>query len=154
MKVIETLMFEDTERCIQMVSSRQFINSLFYQELKSFSEMFEQALSKKTSQPRSSNDGKSLLKHHLIISFYSIIIMRSAMINIRHDVTSSIATKTHHIEDNMYNSKVAIEHLSKIFKSLEAEDPVRLVITGLLLKVEGFNNYKMIVKDLHPGYIS
>ena len=80
--------------------------------------------------------------------------MRSAMINIRHDVSSSIATKTHHIEDNMYNSKVAIEQLSKIFKSLEAEDPVRFVITGLLLKVKGFNNYKMIVRDLHPSYIS
>lgn len=147
-------MFEDTERCIQMISSRQFINSLFYQELKSFSEMFEQALSKKGNNGKNSNDGKGSLRHHLIISFYSIIIMRSAMINIRHDVSSSIATRTHHIEDNMYNCKVAIEQLSKIFKSLEAEDPVRFVITGLLLKVKGFNNYKMIARDLHPNYIS
>jgi hypothetical protein len=31
LKGVEALIYEDTEKCIQMISSKKFINSLFYQ---------------------------------------------------------------------------------------------------------------------------
>lgn len=49
---------------------------------------------------------------------------------------------------------MAIENLSKIYRSLEEGDRIRFAIVGLLLKVKGFNNYKMIAKDLHPDFVS
>lgn len=49
---------------------------------------------------------------------------------------------------------MAIENLSKIYRNLEEHDKIRYVIAGLLLKIKGFTFYKMIVKDLHPDFIS
>lgn len=80
--------------------------------------------------------------------------MRSNIVNVRQDVIVSVATKIDQNADLVYNSKVAIDTLSKIYRSLEENDKIRLVVTGLLLKIRGFNNYKMIVKDLHPDFVS
>ena len=52
--------------------------------------------------------------------------------------------------DCIYNVKLAIETLSKIYKGLDEEDPARKIVCGLLLKVKGFNNFKMVAKDLSP----
>jgi hypothetical protein len=76
------------------------------------------------------------------------------MVNVRQEVISSVATKIDQNSDLIYNSKVAVDTLSKIYRSLEENDKMRLVIVGLLLKIRGFNNYKMIVKDVHPDFIS
>lgn len=80
--------------------------------------------------------------------------MRANMVCIRQSTISSIATKADQFEDIVYNSKIAIENLSKIYRSLEEGDKIRFAIVGLLLKVKGFNNYKMIAKDLHPDFVS
>lgn len=80
--------------------------------------------------------------------------MRSNIINVRQDAIVGVATKIDQNADLVYNSKVAIDTLSKIYKSLEESDKMRLVVAGLLLKLRGFNNYKMIVKDLHPDFVS
>ena len=80
--------------------------------------------------------------------------MRSNMVNVRQEAISSVATKIDQNSDLIYNSKVAVDTLSKIYRNLEENDKMRLVIVGLLLKIRGFNNYKMIVKDLHPDFIS
>jgi len=55
LKTIETLMLEDTERCLELVASRQFINSLFQQELKTFTHMFETLLAKKSISSKINN---------------------------------------------------------------------------------------------------
>jgi hypothetical protein len=80
--------------------------------------------------------------------------MRSSVINIKHEHTSAIATKVDPQADSIYNSKLAIETLSKIYRGLDEADQTRAIICGLLLKIRGFNNYKMIAKDLTPLYIS
>jgi hypothetical protein len=54
----------------------------------------------------------------------------------------------------MFNSKLAVENLTKIYKKLEEGDQSREIIAGLLLQIKGFNNYKMIVKDLNPRFVS
>jgi hypothetical protein len=76
------------------------------------------------------------------------------MVNVRQEVIASIATKVDQNGDLVYNSKVAVDNLSKIYRTLEENDKMRAVIVGLLLKIRGFNNYKMIVKDLHPDFVS
>lgn len=154
LKTIENLILEDTALCIQTISSKKFINSLFFQELKTFTQMFEQIITKKGIHLKGHSEGKNLLRPQLVVAFYSVIIMRSNMVNVRQEVISSVATKADQFVDSIYNAKVAIDNLSKIYRNLEENDKIRLVITGLLLKVRGFNNYKMIVKDLHPDYVS
>lgn len=80
--------------------------------------------------------------------------MRSSIINIRQEEMSTIATKNIKTNDNLINSKLAIETLMRLYRSYEESDCMRKVIVGLLLKVKGFNNYKAIVKDIHPDYLS
>lgn len=80
--------------------------------------------------------------------------MRSSVINIKYEHTSAIATKIDPQADSIYNSKLAIETLSKIYRGLEEHDQTRAIICGLLLKIRGFNNYKLIVKDVSPLYVS
>jgi hypothetical protein len=116
--------------------------------------MFEQVLSKKGVHLRGASEGKQLLRPQVVVAFYSIIIMRSNMVSIRQSTISSIATKADQFEEAIYNPKTAIEHLSKIYRTLEEGDKIRYAIVGLLLKIRGFNNYKMIAKDLHPDFIS
>jgi hypothetical protein len=46
--------------------------------------MFEGYMQKKTAGSKQNNDDKSILRDQLILGFYSIIIMRSAVISMRH----------------------------------------------------------------------
>lgn len=80
--------------------------------------------------------------------------MRSNIVNVRQDAIVTVPTKIDHNADLIYNSKLAIDTLSKIYRSLDESDKIRLVVAGLLLKLRGFNNYKMIVKDIHPDFVS
>ena len=80
--------------------------------------------------------------------------MRSSVINIKSDVVSNLATRMDQNSDSIYNSKLAIETLTKMYRVLEESDTTREIIVGLLLKIKGFNNYKLIVKDLNPSFIS
>jgi hypothetical protein len=80
--------------------------------------------------------------------------MRSNIVNVRQEIVSSVATKIDQSADLIFNTKVAIDTLSKIYRNLEEDDKIRFVSVGLLLKIRGFNNYKMIAKDLHPDFIS
>jgi hypothetical protein len=80
--------------------------------------------------------------------------MRSNIVNVRQEIVSSVATKIDQSADLIFNTKVAIDTLSKIYRNLEEGDKIKFVIVGLLLKIRGFNNYKMIAKDLHPDFIS
>jgi hypothetical protein len=116
--------------------------------------MFEQVLSKKGLHLKGHTEGKNLLRPQLVVAFYSVIIMRSNIVNVRQDAIVGVATKIDQNADLVYNSKVAIDTLSKIYRSLDESDKIRLVVAGLLLKLRGFNNYKMIVKDLHPDFVS
>lgn len=83
LKLIENLLTEDTERCITELSSRNFIGSLFYQELKAFVGMFEQVLQRRTVSSKGNNDSKGCLRPQVVVVCYSIIIMRSSLINIK-----------------------------------------------------------------------
>lgn len=116
--------------------------------------MFEDALQKKSGQNKQKNDSKSILRPQIVVGFYSLIIMRSSMVNIRNESTSNIASKVDPQADCIYNIKLAIETLSKIYRGLNEEDPTRSIVCALLLKIKGFNNFKMIAKDLNPDYIS
>jgi hypothetical protein len=50
--------------------------------------------------------------------------------------------------------KLAIEILSKVFRSLDEADSIRSIVAGLLLRVKSFTNYKMIMKDVQPFFVS
>jgi hypothetical protein len=95
-----------------------------------------------------------VLQPQVILGLYSVIIMRSSVVSIRRDVTPTIATKTNQNSDSLYNIKLAIETLTRMYRGLEETDPTREIICGLLLKIKGFNNYKLIVRDLSPLYVS
>ena len=77
-------MTEDTERCLLLISQRIFVQSLFYQELKALVNIFEGYLQKKVTLSKAVNDGKAIMRDQLILGFYSIIIMRSSVISMRH----------------------------------------------------------------------
>lgn len=80
--------------------------------------------------------------------------MRSSEVTIKQEYSSNIATKVDSQSDSVYNVKLATETLTKIYRTLNEGDPTREIICGLLLKIKGFNNYKLIAKDLTPLYIS
>lgn len=100
------------------------------------------------------SEAKNQLRPQVVLAFYSVVIMRTNSVTMRHSTIASIATKSDQIDNPIYNSKLAIDWLSKIYRSLEEGDNTKNIITGLFLKVKGFNNYKMVVRDLDPRYIS
>lgn len=105
---IEGCMTEDVQHCLSIISSPSFINRLFYEELKAFSQMFERVLQKKGAQNNAKNLVSNALRPEIIIAFYSIIIMRSSTIRIRHENVSAIATKADQFNDSAFNTKLAV----------------------------------------------
>lgn len=116
--------------------------------------MFEGVLQKKTNQSKQVSERNFSIRPQIIIGLYSVIIMRSNVVSIKQECTSSIATKADSQNDSVFNLKLAVETLLKIYKTLVESDPTKEIICGLLLKIRGFNNYKLIAKDLNPLYIS
>jgi len=80
--------------------------------------------------------------------------MRSSVISIKSEPASNIATKTSQNPHAIYNVKMAVDTLTRIYKGLSEQDSSREILCGLLLKIPTFNNYKLVVKDVSPRYIS
>lgn len=51
--------------------------------------------------------------------------MRSSVISMRHEQISTIATKADQFNETIFNSKLAVENLMKIYKKLEEGDQAR-----------------------------
>lgn len=78
-------MSTDSERCLQEISAPAFLNSIFTQELRAIVHMLENYLQKKNNPGKGQQAAKLTLQPQIIVGLYSVVIMRSSMINIRQE---------------------------------------------------------------------
>lgn len=122
LRQIEESLVNDPHRCLTLLASQYFMSRLFSHELTAFVQMFERVLMRKEAKKESRSEAGKSVRPQVILACYSVAIMRSSTIKVRHENSSTVANRAEKKEESLFDSKLAIATLMKMMSELQESD--------------------------------